>query len=163
MAIARIVASLAECIFTITKIEDYVPWIKDEIMPTVKHVVAKIESDKLGENGLPLYTQVGFFITADKEEKFEKLLNKPSGLPQSPLRPLLYNTGRGHRNVQVEVSSRATIEIIFGGNDPLAGLDYYFEPNKRITNRGGWSAPESNAHAGNTEVGEDEEITIIPW
>ena len=125
MAIARIVASLAECIITITKIEEYVPWIKDEIMPNVKHVVAKIESDKLGENGLPLYTQIGFFITADKKPKFEALLNKPTGLPQSPIRPLLYNTGRGHRNVQVEPTSKATIEIIFGGNDPLAGQDYY--------------------------------------
>lgn len=163
MAIARIVASLAECIITITKIEEYVPWIKDEIMPNVKHVVAKIESDKLGENGLPLYTQIGFFITADKKPKFEALLNKPTGLPQSPIRPLLYNTGRGHRNVQVEPTSKATIEIIFGGNDPLAGQDYYFDPKNRLTSRNGWQVPSSNAQAVNTEITEDEEIITIDW
>ena len=165
MAIPQIVASLAECIFTITKVEDYVSWIKDEIMPNVKHVIARIESDNLGENGSPLYTQVGFFIPADKEAKFKELLNKPSGLPQSPIRPLLYNTGRGHRNVQVEPTSRATIEIIFGGNDPLAGLDYYFPPQNRLT-RNSYTAAATNAHAGNTgntEVTEDEVIEHIPW
>lgn len=163
MAIARIVASLAECLIIITKIEDEVTWIKDEIMPTVKHVIAKIESDKLGENGLPLYTQIGFFIPVEKEKKFKALLNKTSGLPQSPIRPLLYNTGRGFRNKQVEPTSRATLEIIFGNNDPLAGLDYYQDPKERYTPRNSYNAASSNTHAGNTEVTEDEEITVIPW
>lgn len=165
MAIERIVASLAQCIFTITKIEDYVSWVKDEVMPNVQHVIGKIESDKLGDNGLPLYTQIGFFISTAKLEKFEPLIGTQQGLPQSPIRPLLYNTGRGHRNVQVEPTSRATIEIIFGGYDPLEGIDYYFDPKNRIANRGGWSVPQSNAHAANTEVevGEDEEVTLLKW
>ena len=163
MAIERIVASLAQCIFTITKIEDYVSWVKDEVMPNVQHVIGKIESDKLGDNGLPLYTQIGFFISTAKLEKFEPLIGTQQGLPQSPIRPLLYNTGRGHRNVQVEPTSRATIEIIFGGNDPLAGLDYYFDPKNRMTNRNTYTPVATNAHAGNTEVAEDEVAEHIPW
>tara|TARA_R110002020_G_scaffold377878_2_gene588941 strand:- start:365 stop:859 length:495 start_codon:yes stop_codon:yes gene_type:complete len=161
----QIVASLAECIFTITKVEEYVPWIKDEIMPKVLHVVGRIESDKLGENGSPLYTQIGFFIHMEKKEAFEAKLNQRVTLPQSPLRPLIYNTGKGHRNVQVEPTSKATIEIMYDGKDPLAGLDYYFDPKNRLGNRGGWAIapPASNAHAGNTEVGADEIAETIDW
>jgi hypothetical protein len=162
----QIVASLATCIFTLTKVEEYVPWIKDEIMPNVLHVIGRIESDKLGENGLPLYTQIGFFIQRAHKEAFEAKLNKRVNLPESPLRPLIYNTGKGHRNVQVEPTSKATIELIYDGNDPLAGLDYYFDPKNRLSNnRGGWTIapPASNAHAGNTEVGEDEIAETIDW
>ena len=146
-AVRSLMASIAAFTFTVQRIVDRLAWVDDIAMQNLVHITAHID------DGDELFTSVGFFIPAEAREQF-KTDGTVYNAPETPLRVMAYHTGGANRPPTI-VNRGMTIELLWDGQDPLAGQDYYIDSSNRR-----WGRPP--AAAAKQQVSSDA-VDVAPF
>ena len=141
-------ASIAAFTFTVHRIVDSLAWVDANCMAGLAHVTGRIDEQD------ELFTTIGFFIPVEGKEQF-KTDGTVYNAPETPLRVMAYHTGGANRPPTI-VNRGMTIELLWAGQDPLAGKDYYIDSSNRR-----WGRP--NAAAKQQVSTEAVNVTPFKW